>query len=62
MNHELSNIKWVEKFQGKEVNECIEILLNCLNELVNIYIPMNKNRRTNTIKLHWLNEEVKSAI
>ena len=50
MNQELSNINWVEQFQGKEVNECNEILLNCLNELVNIYVPMSKNRPTNTIK------------
>ena len=62
MNQELSNINWVEQFQGKEVNECNEILLNCLNELVNIYVPMSKNRPTNTIKQHWLNKEVKSAI
>ena len=40
MNHELSNIKWVEK--RKEVNECNEILLNFLNELVYIYVPMSK--------------------
>ena len=32
MNRELSNINWVKQFQGKEENECNEILLECLNE------------------------------
>jgi len=62
INRNLFELDWEKKFFGKQVNECYEILIEIINDLVHQFVPLEKHNNKKRNKQRWMNKEVKAAI